>query len=229
MSPTKAILRLVLVVLGLFILGAVLVPVLQREGTDTRDLTIPAGRTLYVHADRGSVTVHRGPARVTRHTNYILSAPSLDVTGGDDQVKVDARCPAWAFVSCSTDLDVTVPAGTPLTVVTERGPITVRDASGAVDVHSDLAPVTVTGDPTTLAIRSVEDTVVSRTGTALRTLKATSETGDIRVTLAGGTVRTLDVRSNRGAHTVTGVREDPGGRADVEVRSGAGDVTVDAR
>lgn len=226
MTNRFALRVLLLAVGGLFALGAVLVPLLSSKGTKEIDLDVRPGQRLDVHADRGSVVVHRGPARVVARMTYILSQPRVRARDISSGVMLDSVCPGWAFASCSTDFDITVPEGVDVSVTTGRGPITVRDASGTVAVRSDRGAVDVSGDPVTVLARSVEKGVTIAGGPSTRSVTAQSETGNVLVNLPRATVGRLQVRSLRGGRTAMGIAESKGAPGSVNAYSGAGDVRV---
>ncbi|MCB0881719.1 MAG: hypothetical protein KDC33_05815 [Thermoleophilia bacterium] len=226
MSRRTAIRALLLAVGGLFLLGAVLVPLLSSDATKEMDLAVRPGQRLDVHADRGSVVVHRGPARVVARMTYILSEPRVRARAISSGVMLDSSCPGWAFASCSTDFDITVPKGVDVSVTTGRGPITVRDASGTVAVRSDRGAVDVSGDPVTVLARSVENAVTVAGGPATRSVTAQSETGDVRVNVPRATVGALLAQSLRGGRAVTGIARVAGAPGSIDAYSGKGDVRV---
>lgn len=226
MTPRRVIIRVLITIGGLFVLGALLVPLLSRHTTSVQRLDVARGDLVDVHIDRGAMTVHRGDAGFTAKRGYVLSEPSITVTRTDTGVAVNATCPGWAFVSCSTDIDLTVPEGVNVSVRTARGPITVRDASGEVYARSDLGRISVSGAPEVAQARSVENDITLDLAARPREVGATSETGAIVVRLPGGVYKTVDVVSKAGARTVKGVTSDTDAKGTIVVHSGAGDVEV---
>lgn len=230
MTPRRALLRVILTIAVLFIGGAILVPLLSRESQKTLSYGASEATAIAITVDRGRVQVRPGDRfEIRADGRYMLSAPRLDAAVANRTLTVEAVCPGWAFLSCSTDLEVRVPAATKVTVYSLRGPNDVEGITGPIEARSDRAAVRVSGASPDVRARSVEAAVdVTLTG-PVRRLVASSETGDIRVTVPSGEYRTLDLESPDGKATSDGVRQAAGGTGEITVHSGRGTVSVVGR
>jgi hypothetical protein len=223
---SRAVLRILLSVAGLFLLGALLVPLLSSERTTRTDLEGTV-RRVEVTSDRGAVTVRAGTPAVESRRRYILSAPRVRQTLADGVMRVEVSCPGWAFASCSADVVVTAPAGAEVAVDSTRGTVTVDGFRGPVNALSEDGDVRIDGRGAAIVeARTVTGAVDVRLASPATRLVARSETGDVRVRIPAGDYR-LDVVSARGAVAVADpVRAAPGAARSVEARSGLGDVTL---
>ncbi len=224
----RALLVIAAIVVGLFVLGAILVPVLSRDDTSRVGLD-RAVRRVEVSSERGGVSVSPGPAAVETRRRYILSAPTVRTSLAAGVLRVEVTCPGWAFASCSADVRVTAPASAEVDVDAVRGDVRVTGMAAPVRAVSEDGDVAVSGPGSAMVeARSVTGAVEAVLTTPALRLVARSETAGVRVTVPAGAYR-LDVTSERGAVTVgEGIRRAPGAARRIEAHSGIGDVTVTA-
>jgi len=214
---------------GLFLLGAISVPVLSRSDRTSDDLGERTVRRVEVSSERGAVRVRTGPPRVDARRTWILSAPEVRHTVEDGVLRVDVTCPAWAFVSCSADVDVQAPAEAAVRVRAVEGDVTVEGVRGVTDIESEDGAVEVReARAQRVLARSITGSVRVAAERAPTLLQARSETGTVTVEVPSGPYR-LRVDSGQGREVVRGVRSDPDAARRLEASSGLRDVTVTGR
>jgi DUF4097 and DUF4098 domain-containing protein YvlB len=113
------------------------------------DLTqeIPAGGSLHINDDRGTITVNEGDGKTVKvsvrkkvradkqedaDTYNSKTKPQLTVV--DKVVTLDAETHAAGDHSVTTDMDVYVPRNTDIVIVSRRGDITISGMNGNVDI-----------------------------------------------------------------------------------------------
>lgn len=230
MNPKlAALLKIAAVVVGVFLIGALLVPVLSRSDSGVTELTGATVRAVEVSTDRGGVVVRAGTPRVEQKRTWILSAPEVRSRVEDGTLRVRVSCPGWAFVSCSADVVVQAPAAADVSVDATKGTVAVTGMSGAVNARSEDGSVRVEGTSTTVTARSVTKSVtVVLSGPVPDEVAARSETGAVSVTVPRGTYRVV-AQSVEAATRVEGVTRAPEATANITAHSGIGDVTVTGR
>jgi hypothetical protein len=115
--------------------------------SDELSQEIPAGSSLHINDDRGTITVNvsdgktmkvsvrkkvRAEKQEDADTYNSKTKPQLTVV--DKVVTLDAETHAAGDHSVTTDMDVYVPRNTDLVIVSRRGDITINGMSGNVDV-----------------------------------------------------------------------------------------------
>jgi hypothetical protein len=203
---------------------------LDHEKTETFAVTEPVQK-LVVAADTGDVKVvatDGDQVTVRRTTRWVTSEPRPTRTVSGGVLRLADDCRAWTPLRCDSDYRIEVPRGLAVEVHAASGDVDVRGVTGAVDLKSD------SGD-------------VSGHGLAGARLRATSDSGDVRLELVSSAA-SVEARSDSGdvdlelprgeyaldAHTDSGdtsvdgvVRYDRADHA-VKARSDSGDVTVSA-
>lgn len=230
MNPKlAALLKIAAVVVGVFLIGALLVPVLSRSDSGVTDLSGATVRAVRISTDRGAAVVRPGTPRVEQKRTWILSAPRVESRVEDGTLTVDVTCPNWAFVSCSADVVVQAPATADVSVDATRGNVVVTGMSAAVTARSEDGSVRVEGTSTTVAASSVTKPVtVVLNGAVPDEVSARSETGDVSVTVPRGTYR-VTAQSVKATARVEGLTRDATAAANITAHSGIGDVTVTGR
>lgn len=73
-----------------------------------------------------------------------LSKPDEDIDAGGDRLEIDTRCSGFLFFSgCSVNYDITVPAGTEVTVETISGQVAANGLEGDLNVQTTSGGVQV--------------------------------------------------------------------------------------
>ncbi|MFN8123227.1 MAG: hypothetical protein U0237_12445 [Thermoleophilia bacterium] len=227
MGKVRALLIIAAVVLGVFVVGAILVAILGREGTRTLRLQGEV-RKVELLSERGAATLRAGSAsgaEITAHDRWIVVRPEVDASIEDGTLRVKVSCPSLSLVSCSSDIVVTVPPTAQLDVKTVRGRMEVDGLDGPMRVLSEDGDVAVRGGPPTLDARSVTGTVTADLGARPDRVLLRSETRDVRLTVPSGTYK-LTADSTLGGETVTGITSDPAAPRELIASSGKGEVFV---
>jgi len=225
----RALLIVAGIVLSVFVVGAILVAVLSREGTRTQRVDGEITR-VEVLSERGALTVRAGApggADLVSRERWILIGPDVDATVRDGTLRVDVTCPRMSLVSCSADLDLGVPQGVALEVKTIRGNLEVDGLDGAMTVLSEDGDVTVRGAPPSVDARSVTGRVTAELSSPPDTVTLRSETQDVRLVMPSGAYD-IQADSTLGSERVEGVRDVPDSPRTIIASSGAGNVSVTA-
>ena len=177
------------------------------ENTIVKTHTFPGPiDEIVVRSDDGDVELvpSRGRGVAVRETqHYLLKPPTLERTVEDGVLTLEARCDA-SFVTCFSELRVSVPAGASLTVESDSGDIDAR----RVDVD-DARLQSDSGDMR-----------LELTGRQ-RIVRAHADSGDVDVVTRDA--RAIDARTDSGDVVVTTRRT-----LDVEAQTDSGDVVVAA-
>lgn len=185
---------------------------------------------LVVDSPRGDVVVTEiadgspQTPSVQLATAWTLNEPQLTVEDDDGRVTLGTRCPGLNFGRCEADLEVSVPAGIPVRVVTNLGDIHVS-STGVVDARADLGDVQVRGRPTSVTASSDLGDVTLDVAAAPDDVAVTASLGDVRVVLPGGEGYAVDATTDLGDRSVQ-VPSDPAAPHTVTVRSSLGNVEV---
>jgi len=125
--------------------------------SDELSQDIPAGSTLHVNDDRGTITINVAEGKTMKVSvrkkiraekeqdadSYNTKTKPLIVVG-DKVVTLDARTQGAGDKGVTTDMDVYVPANTGLLITSGRGDITVADMTGNVDVTHRHGEINIT-------------------------------------------------------------------------------------
>jgi DUF4097 and DUF4098 domain-containing protein YvlB len=159
---------------------------------------------IVVRSDGGDVELvpARGLAvRVRETQHYLLRQPTLERDVKNGMLTLEARCEA-SFVTCVTDLRVSVPAGATITLDADSGDV---DARG-IDVRE--ARLRSDSGDMRLELRGRQ-----------RLVRAHADSGDTDLATRDG--RVIDARTDSGDVVVT-TRD----TRDVDARTGSGDIVV---
>ena len=245
----KALLLLALLV----ILGAtaiVLADVAFQKTTVVRHSFKEPIRTIVVRADSGDIELVPAPGRAVRvreTRQHTFKTPTF-ASGVDDGVlTIDAGCDA-AFVTCQTDLRVTVPTGVAVDAKSGSGDVDARGIdvrrarleSDSGDVRAELLGpqrlVRARSDSGDVDVRSRDarvvdaqtnsgDVVVAANGRPRRVV-AITDSGDVRVVVPAGEYR-VDAQSDAGAAKLRRISRNDRAVRSIEAHSGSGDVRLD--
>jgi len=225
----RALLVIAAIVAGLFVLGAISVPVLSQSDRGSTEYAGQTVRRVEITSERGAVRLRPGEPRVDQRRSWILSAPDVTHSVEDGVLRVDVACPGWAFISCSADLEVSAPAAAEVQVRAIEGDVVVEGVTGATDVSSEDGAVDVRASrAAVITARSVTEPVTVDALRAPSRVTARSETGTVTVRVPAGAYR-VTADSGEGVERVTGVRTDPSAPRRIEATSGLRDVTVTGR
>ena len=195
------------------VLLAILLPVglvladIAFEATKVTTHTFPGPiDEIVVRSDGGDVELvparGRGvQVRETRH--YVLREPTLERDVADGVLTLEVRCGA-SFVTCFSDLRMSVPAGTKLTLDTGAGDVEAR----AIDAHE-------------ARVDSDSGDIRLELAGRQRLVRAHADSGDVDVVTRA--VTAVDARTDSGDVVVT-----TRAARDVEAQTDSGDVVVAA-
>jgi Putative adhesin len=214
----------------LFLIGAILVPLINRTTTDSRDLTGNVDRVA-VTSDNGQVEIvvaDTGPARVEATRRYSLSRPDVAAFVRGGTLSVRASCPGWAFLSCSTDLKVRVPSGTDVRVRVSGGDVAIIGVQGTIFVRSAAGSVRVeNATGRRIDVGTVADNVRIEADRAPRSLSAFSEAGRVELVVPAGAYRLAATSQQGRVQVAPEVRAGTTG-AQIDARAKTGDITITA-
>jgi DUF4097 and DUF4098 domain-containing protein YvlB len=192
-------------------------------------LEIAPGGMVNVVNNSGTVSIHGGTGRqvVAVYTTH-SSKVEVDQSDTPDKGRVELRTHALADQrptsdEAKVDYDITVPAGTSVTVSTATAPITVEGLSGDVTLSSDTGQITV---------RSVTKAHVHVRGVTAPVNLTDIVSGHVEIVSSGGAVQMVNVSGSKvSVGTASGnitYRGDcsGGGSYEFTTHSGAIDVTM---
>src|ERR1700692_3174189 len=114
--------------------------------SDELSQDIPAGSSLHVNDDRGTITINVADGKTMKVSvrkkiraekeqdadNYNSKTKPV-IIAGDKVVTLDARTQGAGDKGVTTDMDIYVPANTGLLITSGRGDITVADMGGSIE------------------------------------------------------------------------------------------------
>jgi hypothetical protein len=208
-------------------------------------------RSIVVRVDSGDIELVPAPglgvrARESRH--YTFKTPSFTAGVRDGVLRIAAAGCEAAFVTCRTDLRLTVPDGIAVVAQSDSGDVVARGIdvararldsdSGAVraglrghqqlvQAHSDSGDVDVrAGDARAIDAQTDSGDVVVAAAGAPRRIVAITDSGDVRVVAPAGEYR-VDAQSDSGDVKLKRIsRNDRAGRS-IEAHTDSGDVTLE--
>lgn len=123
--------------------------------SDELSQEIPAGSSLHVNDDRGTITINVADGKTLKVSvrKKIRAEKEQDadayngktkplIVVGDKVVTLDARTQGAGDKAVTTDMDIYVPANTSLLITSGRGDITVADMTGSIEVthrHGEIS------------------------------------------------------------------------------------------
>jgi Putative adhesin len=196
----------------------------------TEQVTGPVAR-LEVMTAAGRVTVRGSDAAgvsVTRSIYRVPVAPQETVRHDGDLLHIESQCPQdnTPTAPCRIDYDITAPRATLVTLVAASGDLTTTGLTGPVAVKSVSGDVELAQhrSPSTVAESTSGDVEVHLLDRP-DTLSATSVSGDVQVRVPDAGPYKVNASTVSG-DTELGVRSDPSARAQLNLRTTSGDLTV---
>ena len=246
---TKALILVALLVI--LVPAALVLADVAFENTTVKTHAFPGPiDEIVVRSDAGDVELvpARGLAVEVRETqHYLLEQPTLDRDVKDGVLTLEARCEA-SFVTCVTDLRVSVPPGSTVRLDADSGDVDARGIDvGEARLRSDSGDIRLellgrqrlvrahsdSGDVDVRArdAREIDaqtdsgDVVVAATALPRRILGAT-DSGDVRIVVPAGEYA-ISAETDSGDVQVGGgiSRNDRAARS-IEARTDSGDVTL---
>ncbi len=117
--------------------------------SDELSQEIPAGSTLHVNDDRGTITINVADGKTTMKVSVrkkvrtekeqdaedynSKTKPQISVT--DKVVTLDANVRGAGDKAITTDMDIYVPRNTDLVIVSRRGDVTINGMNGSADIN----------------------------------------------------------------------------------------------
>jgi hypothetical protein len=172
--------------------------------------------SLVVRGEVGSITVVPGAVtRIVAKEQYNLHAPRLQVSLRHGLLQVAAPCPrppgiiALSLNRCDVSFVITVPRKTAVRAFNEVGNIRVRDLRGSQSLRSALGDVVVSG-------------------VSARRIDASSDTGDVLLTVPAGTYA-VHAHTGTGDAHVRGITVRSDAARVLSARSEIGDIRIVGR
>jgi hypothetical protein len=229
--------------------GYVLTQVVTRTETDSATIEKWV-EEVEISVDSGDLHVtasdeENAPVTLDRRMTKSFRSPEETVEHADGSLRITTRCEdGWG--ECSSDYDLTVPAGTRVTVLTRLGDVSVSGVEASVEARTDVGRVElddVRGEKVVaygktggvgfegvefdrgMASSELGDVDVDVLGD-FASLKATSKTGDVTVSLpASSGPFALSGGVELGDEDLD-VHRDSSADSEVRVTTSVGDVTV---
>lgn len=232
--------------------GSLVIQFFQQNRTDKSSISEVVTRVV-AGTDTGDIRIRTGaagsPVLVSRKLQWSFQEPVVKLEPVVDGVLTlvgDCVGTFWQHASCSTDFEITVPAGTVLDLETGVGDIRADGTSGAVvaesgsgdiavdapgamsvQVKSGVGDVTVTGGGEGARIHgetgSGDLTLALRAAPA--EVKAETGVGDVKVTVPGGLPYRVTTDSGVGDKSVK-IPQDPAAPRQISATTGTGDIEV---
>ncbi len=229
------VLVVVLVVVTAFaVLGNV--PVNQTDRTDSYsgvsavELENSTGGRVALHSGDGDEVVVERELRGSP-----LSKPDEDIELSGDTLELETECSGLMFFSvCSVNYDVTVPAGTRVTVETVTGTITASNVegdltanttSGSVEVDDHVGTVEVESVSGKVELDDIEGSVTAETTSGQLTVSGSGELLDLSTTSGSIDASGFEADEVR-SESVSGVQHLGGGFTVLEVSTVSGQVDI---
>jgi len=134
----------------------------------------------------------------------VFTGPTVTEQLADGTLTVRSNCPLMAFISCSADVTITAPAGTPVNATAQRGLLTVSGMTGSVYSNSDSGSFVYTGASPSVTAYSLNGDITLSFSARPRYVHARTETGTATVTVPPGAYA-IDANSGAGSHAVVGL------------------------
>jgi hypothetical protein len=217
---------LVAAIAGVFAVNTLL----DSQKTDRFVVSEPVEKVV-VAADTGDVKVVATDAdrvSVRRTTHWVTSEPKPTKSVSAGVLRLAGDCDGWTAFRCDSSYRIEVPRGLAVDVKVDSGDIDVRGVTGAVNLDSDSGNVSGHG----LAgarVRATSDSGDVRVGlvSSPSSVEALSDSGNVDVELPRGEYA-LDTHTDSGDTSLNGiVRYDLSDHV-VKAHTDSGDVTVGA-
>lgn len=203
-------------------------------------------KTIEASSATATMAADNGTARLERQLTRSLRDPRENIQQHGNTLRVHASCDRPLTGRCSTDYRLIVPTHTQVTVRTETGTVTAKGLRGSLSAHTKVGNVRIAdvrggrltamsqiGNVTLSEVRFDRARARTRRGDVrvvtaqgFRELTASSETGDVVVTLPGDAgPYAVNAGTDDGTRQVE-VGQDATARATVDVTTAVGDVMV---
>ena len=146
--------------------------------------------------------------RETRH--YVLKEPTLERDVDNGVLTLEVHCRA-SFVTCFSDLRMSVPAGTKLTLDTGSGDLEAR----GIDVHE-------------ARVQSDSGDMRLELAGRQRLVRAHADSGDVRIVVPSGEYA-IATQTDSGDVNVDGISRNERAARSIEARTDSGDVTLNGK
>jgi hypothetical protein len=199
----------------------------------TRTVVTEAVHKIVIDGDTGDVDIRAGLTAdvvVIHHDAWLVDRPQIKQRYADGVLTITTRCGRLkALLRCRSDLQVEAPPEIDVSVMAQSGDVDLRGLNGRASVQTDSGDIRMHRvDPVTvLAKTGAGDIALDLLGEPARTA-AQSSAGDVRVTVPYGAYH-VDASTDGGQVKVEGVIRDDLAPQAIDVRSGAGDITIRAR
>lgn len=203
-------------------------------------------KTIEAGSATATMAASNGTARLERQLTRSLRDPRENIQQHGNTLRVHASCDRPLTGRCSTDYELTVPTHTRVTVKTETGTVTAKGLRGSLSARTKVGNVRIAdvrggrltamsqiGNVTLSEVRFDHARARTQRGDVrvatvreFRELAASSETGDVVVTLPGDAgPYAVNAGTDDGVRQVE-VGQDATARTTVDVTTAVGDVTV---
>jgi hypothetical protein len=171
-----------------------------------------------------------GTVRVRRSERYSFGhAPVTERTVDGAVLRVRSRCPTSLLGPCSVGYQVFVPDNVALDIRTTSGDVTLRGYHGSARIATASGAIDIAGYcGNSLDARAGSGDIGLDAACAPPRLSLRATSGSIHAALPAGRYD-LDAESSSGSETVRGVTTRADAPYSVQILSGSGDVTVEAR
>jgi hypothetical protein len=212
---------------AVFVLGALTIVAFTRTTHESRRFTGHITKVMVV-SERGAVSVRPGPANqatVAYQRKFVFTGPVVDTSVSAGILTVTAKCPFMAFISCSADFQITVPAGVAVDATAQRGLLTVDGITGRVFSNSESGSFLYRGTSQSVTAYSLNGDITARFLSPPHFVHARSETGRVLVVIPQNPYR-LTAESGIGTHEIIGLTPVPSSPHTVYASSGDNDARI---
>ncbi len=199
--------------------------------TDTHTVNLPTGvNVLNVTAGAGDVRVRTeaaaGLSAVAR-LRWAFVKPTVNSTVDGGRVSLIDECVFSLFGDCSTSWDLAVPEGTPVSVRTTSGDISVGGLEGDLEVDTTSGDVIAGGiSAKRVTLTSTSGDVDLRLSAAPASVVVTSTSGSIRLVVPDdGTAYAVRVTTASG-DVINDLVDSPGATHRLVIETTSGDIEV---
>lgn len=171
----------------------------------------------------------RPAVEVRRTDRYSFGRRALAQRSADGgMLAIRSRCPKSVLTVCSASYRLTVPDNIGVTVRTTSGNVRFTGYRGSAQIDTDAGSIAVGGFcGFALRARAQSGDVTAGASCPLQRLELRSRTGDVRATVPPGRYQ-VDADTDVGQRVVRGITQAEDAPLQIQARSSAGDVTVEA-
>ncbi|MDH6124313.1 DUF4097 family beta strand repeat-containing protein [Kitasatospora sp. GP82] len=182
-------------------------------------------QTLVIEGSTGDIRVTGGGSgvQVVEHQTYRSKPPAAVHSTAGGTLTLSYKCPDG---NCGVGYEVEVPAGTVVRVSDDTGAVRLTGLSGQIEARSDTGSIEATRlSAASVDLRTSTGGVTASFETQPETVKATTDTGSVRVKVPAGDPYTVAARADTGSVNVA-VSQQPGARRTITASTSTGNVTV---